>query len=311
MARKKGQEMKSLTCFRKTAWITAIKAIAIAIITFIFVAYAAADSYAAEETTFGLVLNETMISQDQSVSGAVRTESDHVTNGIFTVTYDANVLTLLEAKKSDIQTDVFVSINTKEEGKITVAFASEDPILKGDFIDLKFHAKSRHSSIATQIVTSLDRIYDENDKKIGDKKEEKTNLSITGKGGASTIIPGTSDKPGNSDNSDKNQAGTDGKKPDGSKDNPDAQDSSGNTSNNGNGQNTGSGKDYTGDQNPGNDKDHQSDQSGDADQTHDVKNPKTGDDMKLTVYFVLVLLSGTAAAVVIRRKAGAKREESR
>lgn len=61
----------------------------------------------------------------------------------------------------------------------------------------------------------------------------------------------------------------------------------------------------------GNNKDHQSDQSGDADQTHDGKNPKTGDDMKLTVYFVLVLLSGTAAAVVIRRKAGAKREESR
>ena len=108
--------MKSLTCFRKTAWITAIKAIAIAIITFIFVAYAAADSYAAEETTFGLVLNETMISQDQSVSGAVRTESDHVTNGIFTVTYDANVLTLLEAKNRIYrQTFLFQSIQKKKE----------------------------------------------------------------------------------------------------------------------------------------------------------------------------------------------------
>ena len=288
------------------AWITAIKAIAIAIITFIFVAYAAADSYAAEETTFGLVLNETMISQDQSVSGAVRTESDHVTNGIFTVTYDANILTLLEAKKSDIQTDVFVSINTKEEGKITVAFASEDPIVKGDFIDLKFHAKSRRSSITTQIVTSLDRIYDENDKKIGDKKEEKTNLSITGKGGSSTIIPGTSDKPGNSDDSDKNQTGTDGKDSDGNKANTDGQDPNGNTSNNGNGQNSGTDKDHTEDQTP----DH-SDQSGAAGQPQDGKNPKTGDDMKLTLYFVLVLLSGTATAVVIRRKAGAKREDNR
>ena len=306
MAGKKGQEMKSLTCFRKTAWIRAIKALVFAIFAFVFVTYIAADSYAAEKTTFGLVLNETTISQDQSVSGAVRTESDHVTNGIFTVTYDANVLTLLEAKKSDIQTDAYVSINTKEEGKITVAFASEDPIVKGDFIDLKFHAKSRRSSVTTKIVTSLDRIYDENDKKIEDKKEEKTNLSIIGSEGSSTIIPGTSDKPGNSDDSDKNQAGTDGKKPDGSKDNPDGQDPNGNTSNNGNGQNSGTDKDHTGDRNP-----DQSDQSGAAGQTQDGKNPKTGDNMKLTLYVVLVLISGTAATVVIRRKAGAKREDNR
>lgn len=306
MAGKKGQEMKSLTCFRKTAWRRAVKVLALAIIAFVFVAYTATDSYAAEKTTFGLVLNETTISQDQSVSGAVRTESDHVTNGIFTVTYDANVLTLLEAKKSDIQTDAYVSINTKEEGKITVAFASEDPIVKGDFIDLKFHAKSRRSSVTTKIVTSLDRIYNENDKKIEDKKEEKTNLSIIGSEGSSTIIPGTSEKPGNSDDSDKNQTGTDEKKPDGSKDNPDAQDSNGNTSNNGNGQNSGTDKDHTEDQNP-----DQSDQSGAAGQPQDGKNPKTGDDMKLTLYVVLVLLSGTATAVVIRRKAGAKREENR
>lgn len=306
MAGKKGQEMKSLTCFRKTAWITAIKAIVIAIITFIFATYAAADSYAAEETTFGLVLNETMISQDQSVSGAVRTGSDHVTNGIFTVTYDADILTLLEAKKSDTQKDVFVSINTKEEGKITVAFASENPIVKGDFIDLKFHAKSRRSSVTTKIVTNLDRIYDENDKKIEDKKEEKTNLSIIGSEGSSTIIPGTSDKPGNSDDSDKNQTGTDGKDSDGNKANTDGQDPNGNTSNNGNGQNSGTDKDHTEDQNP-----DQSDQSGAAGQPQDGKNPKTGDDMKLTLYFVLVLLSGTTTAVVIRRKAGAKREDNR
>ena len=82
-----------------------------------------------------------------------------VTNGMFTITYDATKLKLETAEAGEALAGAMTEINTKTDGKIVVGFMSTAPIKStGSYIDLNFKSlgtdeTGREISIKTEAVS--------------------------------------------------------------------------------------------------------------------------------------------------------------
>lgn len=238
-----------------------------------------------------LQFDKTTVSGGDLVSGAIVVNSEHVTNGMITITYDSQRMELVEAEKSKAQNDVYASVNGKTDGKIIVAFAGEEPVKTGNLIDLQFKIKtSVRGGDKIEIKANVSRIYDENNQAVKGADEQKQILVVAGGTGTGS---GSVDHPGVDD---PEQPGDDVEIPD---DNPPTTspdvdgDGNGNGSGNGNGKPSG-----TGTVQPGS-----SGQTGIGSEQNGQGNTiRTGDTQSLVLWILIIFCAGTALVMVIRKR---------
>ena len=131
---------------------------------------------------------KTQVVAGEVVDGSVDVASDGVTNGMLTITYDTRLELVSAEKNADQGEDMYVSINSKNAGKLVIAFAGKSAAKQGALVNLKFKVSENAAAKDQYDITMSDaEVYDQNDEALpaGDKSQTLTIAS-----GGSTEDPG-------------------------------------------------------------------------------------------------------------------------
>lgn len=106
---------------------------------------------------------EESVSQTEMIS-VVIPENTTVTNGMFTVTYDAQKLELINAEAGKAFSGIMTAVNTKEYGKVTLGFVSSKPFnAGGNAFVLTFERKSGTENAADLCSLAVNELITEDE----------------------------------------------------------------------------------------------------------------------------------------------------
>lgn len=136
---------------------------------------------ASDAITLNMV--KTQVAAGEVVDGIVDVASDGVTNGMLTVTYDTRLELVSAEKNADQGEDMYVSVNSKNAGKLVIAFAGKQAAKEGALVNLKFRVAENAAAKDQYDITMSDaEVYAQNDEALpaGDKSQT---LTIAGSSG--------------------------------------------------------------------------------------------------------------------------------
>lgn len=141
---------------------------------------------ASDAITLNMV--KTQVAAGEVVDGSIDVQADGVTNGMLTITYDTRLELVSAEKNADQGEDIYVSINSKNAGKLVIAFAGKSAAKQGALVNLKFKvAENAAAKDQYDVAMSDAEVYDQKDEALsaGDKSQ-----TLTIAGGSSTEDPG-------------------------------------------------------------------------------------------------------------------------
>lgn len=156
---------------------------------------------ASDAITLNMV--KTQVAAGEVVDGSIDVQADGVTNGILTITYDTRLELVSAEKNADQGEDIYVSINSKNAGKLVIAFAGKSAAKQGALMNLKFKvAENAAAKDQYDVAMSDAEVYDQKDEALsaGDKSQ-----TLTIAGGSSTEDPDKDSGKDADKDSDKNK----------------------------------------------------------------------------------------------------------